>query len=330
MWSHQGVRWAVIIIVLVFFTHWMVTRWAGREIASPARRVLQDYHREFLTDPVAHGVNIEAFALPDGTPCLIVMPSASGKLGARGVRLREDLAKEALKLPPVGQVIGTLVLVHGRRGRKEDYLAIAERFCAVGFRCLILDLPGHGDHPGMVARYGMAEAELPGQVLDFAAERFGFDKQSVGLMGLSMGGSVAVHAAVKEPARWKALVVISSFDALQPVVTQQAVNRFGSWLGGLWADSAGTLYEERSGVALNKIQPGMLAAQLRMPTLIAHGTADRVIPIEAGRRLYALLPATLEKKWVEIPGADHHNVMITDFPVYATVGAWMLRHVAGR
>lgn len=67
--------------------------------------------------------------------------------------------------------------------------------------------------------------------------------------------------------------------------------------------------------------------KLHCPTLIAHGTADHVIPIECGRRLHMALPSNIEKRWVEIPGADHDNVLITDFPIYAEMAAWLLRHV---
>ena len=34
-------------------------------------------------------------------------------------------------------------------------LLVAERFCAAAFRCLMMDLPPHGDHPAEVATYGL-------------------------------------------------------------------------------------------------------------------------------------------------------------------------------
>ena len=48
--------------------------------------------------------------------------------------------------------------------------------------------------------YGVREAGLPARVLEDAAGRFGFDKQPCGLLGMSMGGSVAVHAAAQAEA----------------------------------------------------------------------------------------------------------------------------------
>ncbi len=78
---------------------------------------------------------------------------------------------------------------------------------------------------------------------------------------------------------------------------------------------------------MDTIQPHFHAAHLKLPTLIAHGTADRVIAISSGKRLFDSLPATIEKRWIPIPGADHDNVLITDYPIYADLAEWMLRHV---
>ena len=299
--------------------------WAGLEVASPQRRPLQDYHREFLTHPQAHGLRIVEFALSDQTPCLLCEPA--GALGKRGSAIRGQLREKGIDLVDFGEIRGTLVLLHGRRGRKEDYLPIAERLCASSFRCLIPDLPGHGDHPAAIATYGIREADLPERLLAEASERFSFMEQPAGLLGMSMGGSVAVHTAGREDSPWKALVVISSFDMLATTMDLNAQARFGSLLGKLISGGGSYVYSKRAGLPLESIQPTDYCSQIRIPTLIAHGTGDSVISIDSGRRLYASLPEDTVKRWLEIPGADHHNVLVTDFPVYAEIAAWMLEHV---
>ncbi len=316
---------AFLLFLLVLFA--ALSWYAGSEVASPERRPLHDYHREFLADPAAHGMVLQNFTLSDGTPCIMGTPEPSGKLGERGLKLRDQFAKKGLPLPPAGQVHGTLVLAHGRKGRKEDYLLIAERLCAVGFRCLLADMPGHGDHPAWLIYYGVREAELPAKVLKEAADKFGFDARPAGLLGMSMGGSVAMHAAALPEAPWQALVVISSYHAFQPAMELQATQLAGAWLGRPWAAAAGLVYEWKTGMPLKDVEPWRKAEKLTMPTLMLHGTDDKVVPIESGRKLYAALPAGLEKQWVEVPTAGHDNVLITDFPLYATVAEWMLKHV---
>ncbi len=300
--------------------------WGGCQIACLPRRSLQDYHLEFLSHPAAHGVLLKPFAAAN-TPCILVEPLAGAPLGPRGQAVREQLAAQNLELPPPGTIAGTLVLLHGRRGRKEDYLPIAERFCAVGFRCLLADMPGHGDHPSELACYGMREAELPGELLDEAGGLLHFDTKPAGIMGLSMGGAVAIQAAAKHPGRWKALAIVSSFDTLENAVHQQAVSNVGSVLGACWQFGAAKVYEWKTGIRLDSIRSIDAVPALTMPTLIAHGSADHIIPEACGKNLFEALPPQLEKRWVEIPGADHDNVLITNFPIYATLAAWMVEHV---
>jgi uncharacterized protein len=297
------------------------------EIASPTRRPLMDYHREFMSNPTAHGLVVDHFTASDGMPCLVCTPYPSGNLSERGEKIRQQLGERHLKLPPFGKVIGTLVLVHGRKGRKEDYLAIAERLCAVGFRCVIPDLPAHGDHPATLATYGVREAELPARVLAEAARKFAFDPQPAGLFGMSMGGSVWVDAADQPAAPWKALAVICSFDSFPKVIESQASHYIGSALGPQWARATDIVYHWKTGIHLADIQPHRHAAMITIPTLIAHGTEDCVSSITRGKCLHDSLPATTLKQWIKIPGAGHDNVFITDYPIDADIAEWMLAHV---
>ncbi len=314
-------------LVIVLTASGMIL-WAGSEIASPSRRPVMDYHREFLSNPAAHGLRIDRFTASDGTPVLVCSPTAT--LGDRGEIIRRQLTARGLTLPPVGTVSGTIVLCHGRKGRKEDYLPIAGRLCAAGFRCVIPDLPAHGDHPEGIATYGVSEAELPARVLDEASRKFAFEQQPAGLLGMSMGGSVAVHAAALPDAPWKALVVISSFDSFPAAIQGQASRYVGTALGPLWASATAVVYQWKSGIPLSDIQPHHHAASIRIPTLIAHGTGDRVIPMASGRRLFESFPDTTPGKWQEIPGADHDNVLITSYPIYADIAEWMILHVPNR
>lgn len=323
-------RWLAISISTVLFTLLVGTGlilWAGAEVANPSRRKLMDYHREYLSNPAAHGLIIEAFNASDGTPCLVCLPYLAGKPGERGAILRRQLTERGLALKPVGQIIGTLVLVHGRKGRKEDYLPIAERLCAAGFRCVIPDLPAHGDHPANIATYGVREADLPARVLAEAAKHFNFDPLPAGLLGMSMGGSVSIHAANLADVPWRALAIICSFDSFSKVIEGQASRYIGSTLGPWWAEGTDAVYHWKSGVRLTDIQPHRHAASITIPTLIAHGTADIVSSISRGKCLYNSLPTATPKRWIEIPGAGHDNVLITAYPIYADLADWMLRHV---
>ena len=193
----------------------------------------------------------------------------------------------------------------------------------------MMDLPAHGDHPAEVATYGIREHSLPAQVLAEAAKRFAFDPQVAGLVGISMGGAVSVRAAAMQDAPWRALVLISTFDSLENVVAHQCRDRIGEWAGSLWQKGVEWGFQRRSGHALGEAESLSSARVIHCPVLMAHGTADRVIPLRLGEHLYAVLPKGSVSRWVEIPEADHNNVLVTDFPIYATMAEWLLKQFSG-
>lgn len=121
--------------------------------------------------------------------------------------------------------------------------------------------------------------------------------------------------------------VSSTFDTLEHVLRYQTSNWVGDWLGAAWSHITGSFYQRQTQVEISAANSIVLVPAIKCPVLVAHGTSDHVIPIECGRRLHAALPSGIEKRWVEIPGAGHDNVLSTDFPVYAEMAEWMLRYV---
>ena len=52
------------------------------------------------------------------------------------------------------------------------------------------------------------------------------------------------------------------------------------------------------------------------PLLMLHGTRDSIIPVTLGRKLFELAPERsandIAKRFVELPRADHNNVLDAD------------------
>ncbi len=226
-----------------------------------------------------------------------------------------------------GEILGTVVILHGRGGIKEDYFTVAERFCAVGFRCVIPDLPGHGENREKYATYGVLEAEMVLKCFREAAEKYDFPEQPSALLGQSMGGSVAVHTAAIEDSPFGAMVVISSFDKLETVVKEQTNGLLGSVLGAAVRKPADELLGWKTGVKFSEIRPMDRAAEIRIPTMVVHGDSDVFVPTASGKALFESFPKDLEKQWIAVPRAHHNNVLITDFPLYVTMAEWFLTHL---
>ena len=133
-------------MIVVLGVAWQACSW----LIAPTRRTLQDYHQEILAHAADHGMRIEAFAAPQiGTapaPCLMCEALPNPGVATKGNLLRSQLTQKGLAVPAWGEIKGTIVMLHGHKGRKEDFLPMAERFCAAGFRCLMVDLPGQGEN----------------------------------------------------------------------------------------------------------------------------------------------------------------------------------------
>jgi pimeloyl-ACP methyl ester carboxylesterase len=302
--------------------------YASSRLITPARRPLQDYHLEFLANPGAHGVRVESFKArtSDGfdTPCLLCEPLVSPATSAvKGAKVRSELQALGLTSEPWGTIKATLVLLHGHKGRKEDYLPVAERLCAVGFRRLLVDLPGHGEHPASFATFGHGEAGLPSEVLQAASRRFQFKPAPAGLFGISQGGAIAIQAAARPEDGWFAVAELSGVASLQDVIRDQAVQYFGPLREPAEA-LVYALVKHRAGFEPSAIRPIDAASRLTsMPVLIGHGDADAFIQPHHAQALFQAVPST-RKQFLNVPGAGHGNVLVTPAQVYATLGRFFL------
>lgn len=327
-------RWRRITLTLLTFAvalFFALTWMASSRLISPRREALQDYHRDILDHAIDHGLTIQRFIVrtSDGhdTPCLLCMPSRQSGAALKGNKVRQELQATGVTVPPWGDVKATLVLLHGHNGRKEDHLAVAERFCAAGFRCILMDLPGHGDHPAKFATFGVTEAKLPHEVLQAASQQFVFPAQPAGLFGISQGGAIVLQSAVRPGEPWFAVAELSAFSSLDEVIAEQARRWFGP-LQGPARVIVHWLVEHRAGFRPEEATP-LNAARLltHQAVLIGHGDSDRFIDRAHAHRLFAAVPST-RKQFLNIPTADHHNVLITSTPVYATISAFLLNSLA--
>ncbi|MEY6431132.1 2-succinyl-6-hydroxy-2,4-cyclohexadiene-1-carboxylate synthase [Thioalkalicoccus limnaeus] len=103
-----------------------------------------------------------------------------------------------------------VLLLHGFLGGLDEFDALAARL-GPRFRCVTLDLPGHGrtQVDGSVAAYRMAATArgVIGLLTVLGIE-------SCPLVGYSMGGRLALYLAVRFPTRFDRLVLVSASAGL--------------------------------------------------------------------------------------------------------------------
>ncbi|MDO8988855.1 MAG: alpha/beta fold hydrolase [Sideroxyarcus sp.] len=294
----------------------------------PDRRQLQGYQQDWIRHPAAHGMQVKAGRCAgDKVPCLFVAPDRNAGPQERGRALRKQLAKANSALRPYGETQGILVLLHGRSGRKEDLLPIAERFVAAGFKCVIPDLPAHGDNKLDNALFATApfERDLAARVLADARAYFNERDSPAGVWGISMGGAFAIKAVSQSTDTWKAAVIVSSFDSLEGVVEDKLAFLPGS-LSALLRISLGIMTDVRGDLILKEVHPDVWAKRVTTPVLVAHGDRDQVISLKRGRRLFDSLPGK-NKSWLLVSGATHRNVLTTSAPLYSGMSKWFIAHV---
>jgi len=310
----------VVLVILLIIAHNI-----NNVIFSPPRRALQEYHMLRLDNPAEYGLSIRSHACLDGkVPCLLVEPDALAGAAYRGQILRQQLAEKGIKLPAYGRVQGTVLLLHGRNGRKEDLLPVAERLVAAGFRTILVDLPAHGESPLAAMSFGQSDFEraLPKRVLQDVRTHFGLPDEPAILWGTSMGGAFAVSAASEADSGFDGTVVLSSFAALEEVLEDQLPHYWKP----LFSYLAPMLGVERWMSNLptpRSIRPEKNAQKVTVPTLVVHGDSDYYVAPQQGRRVYSALSSD-KKHWISVPYGGHRNVLATSMPVYAEITEWLL------
>ncbi|MGB1254286.1 MAG: alpha/beta hydrolase [Thiolinea sp.] len=321
----QTLRHSIILLLLVATGGYLLSSWVDSEIFAPPRKQLHHFHLERLKNPAEFGLHIRQHQCLQGrVPCMLVEPDAAAGLGKRGRILREQLQARGVKLNPYGEVRATLLMLHGRNGRKEILLPVAERFVAAGFRCLIPDLPAHGESQAGRLSFGGSEAErrLPAQVLLEMKQHFALPDQPVALWGMSMGGAFAMSSA-RESRLWSGLIVVSSFASLDDVLLNYVPSHYDKYADGMigMLDIARWLQGKPT---LSSIRPAKWAAEVDLPALLVHGDNDVYVPMSQGKRLFRALRSQ-RKQWITVPGGGHRNVLSTPMQLYAAMSEWLLR-----
>ncbi|MBD0710985.1 MULTISPECIES: alpha/beta fold hydrolase [unclassified Streptomyces] len=123
----------------------------------------------------------------------------------RLVTARGDFA--VLDAEPVGVRRGTVLLLPGYTGSKEDFLALLGPLGEAGYRAVAVDGRGQYETPGPRGRAAYRRGAL---ALDVVAQAAALGDGPVHLLGHSFGGLVARAAASLAPDAFRSLTLLSS------------------------------------------------------------------------------------------------------------------------
>jgi len=193
------------------------------------------------------------------------------------------------------------VLVHGWGRNAERMLPYVGMVHGEGRHVLAFDARHHGlsDADGHASLKKFSEDIRA--VVDFLAARPDVDMRELAVVGLSIGGSAAIHAAAHDP-RIRTVVTVGAFahprDAMQRLGA-------GSWLLAPAMPLALRFVEWRVGVRLDDLAPERHAGHIAGRLLLIHGEDDQTVPVENVERL-ARATAGRAEVW-RIAGRGHSD-----------------------
>lgn len=250
----------------------LVVLWALQErITFPAPRAA-------LPDPQAvlgYGERIE-LVMRDGTRL------AGWFLAAEGGGRRRTAAEVDADLHRPSPSSAALLWFYGNGETIGAIWPIIRDFRPPNAALLVVDYPGYGASGGRATEAGMYEAgALAYQAL---ASHRGVDPRRIYVYGRSLGTAVATRTAADHPTA--GLILESPFTSARDMASR-TYRIFPRFLVRLQLNNIETI------------------TRVHCPVLVFHGTADRLVPMDMGRRVAEAAPGP--KEFVMIEGAGHND-----------------------
>jgi len=200
------------------------------------------------------------------------------------------------------------VLVHGRNSNKKALVRYAPIFVDRGISVLLLDLRGHGDSDFGYATFGDRERYDVMGAAAWLAEK-GYDSTAhVGIMGISMGGTASILAAMELTADDPDAVDALIFDSILADVPASIVFNAEKAVGGavpVLLPGALLVTKLRSGADFQAGNPMAHAADMTVPALFIMHTTDDMVPVEDQERLFETYCGPKEE--ITFEGLGHHR-----------------------
>jgi 3-oxoadipate enol-lactonase len=229
----------------------------------------------------------------------------------------------------------TLLAVGGWTGSWEVWEEPVAQLTAKGWRCIAYDHRGAGESPvdpALITVDAMVE-DVVGVLDALGVER-------CVLAGESQGGAIAQYAAARRPARFDGLVLSApsatgrregstAFAELcrsdYPAAVAGFVERsfpepdsdhIKRWARNVLLRADGNQAARILEMWSDDDVPDVDAQLIEIPTVILHGTADAIVPIDVSRRLVEALP---DAELVEFDGIGHVPTMTRPDEVVAAI-----------
>ncbi len=197
----------------------------------------------------------------------------------------------------------TLIALHGIADNRQQWLAPAVDLQRRGFGSLLLDLRAHGESGGRHVTFGHREVADVAAALDYLEQRGDVDVNRVGVVGLSLGGIVAIMAAASLPAL-RAVATEAAFPDLL-VDLRHAFRHYTGLPPFPLANLTVIWGQMLTGTRLSRLRAIEVVDRIApRPIFIISDLADSIVPEpRASEELFAR--AKEPKEFWQLPDTDH-------------------------
>ena len=272
----------VICLVMMFFQRYLLYHPTRADKISPAEAGLPEGFVHPIAYETADGLTINGWHL-----------LRNGQVCHSEEECRESLSR--------GKFV--VLFFHGNGGDRRGRVDYAQVFTGARADVFLIDYRGYADNPGSPNERGLYE-DARG-LWNYATKERGVDPGRIVIFGESLGGGVAVQLAQEVCANGTppaGLIVRSTFSSLA-----DAAGSHYPWLPVRW-------------LLWDRFPSDDAIGDVTCPVLMLHGTKDRIVPFDLGKKLFDLTPeessAGIAKQFVPLEGADHNGLLFTHKPEF--------------
>lgn len=213
---------------------------------------------------------------------------------------------------------GTVLLLHGYGVAQFAMSPWALRLAQEGWRCVLVDLRGHGKSTGSKIYYGVQEPLDLSQLLDQLTS----DGQLTGpvaAIGESFGAALALRLKAADP-RVDRVVAIAPFAGLSNVVLN-ICHEYAGWMPKSFPRAGVQRLPELLKIPAAELDTTTVLARHPVTALFVAGGDDKISPVSEVRKLYdAAGPAS---ELFVVPQASHESVTYFFNGLVPPVLAWL-------
>jgi pimeloyl-ACP methyl ester carboxylesterase len=213
---------------------------------------------------------------------------------------------------------GTVVLLHGYALAQFSMAPWALRLGQEGWRCVLVDLRGHGKSTGERIYFGLQEAHDLSQLLDALAKE-GKLKEPVAAFGESYGAALALRWKPVEP-RIRTVVAITPYAGLSNTVLNLR-QEYASWLPKTLIKAGLKRLPSVLGTTAGELDTTTAMARSPVTALFVAGAEDKIAPVKDVEQLRAL--AASGSDLIVLPDATHESVTYFFHALVPPVLTWL-------